>query len=216
MDHYLARQPIVDASGNVIAYELLYRNSEENVYSAQDPHEATGHVLNTAFHVMGLDFVSNGLPVYVNFTRDLIVNYRQLTVPPGSLVIEVLETIEFDDELLKAMQHLKKAGYQLALDDFNCNESVHGIPDIVRTTDFIKIDFRAPFDRQLCTEKLAKRSQKKLIAEKVESLEDYRRALDSGYSYFQGYFFGGPELLYERSTSLMIDDQIAVHLPYPY
>ena len=213
MDHYLARQPIVDSQGNVIAYELLYRNSEENVYSAQDPHEATRQVLHTAFHVMGLDFVSNGLPVFVNFTRDLIVNYRQLAVPPGLLIIEVLESIEFDDELVRALHHLKKAGYQLALDDFNCNESIHGIPEIVRTTDFIKIDFQAPFNRQQCTENLARRSQKKLIAEKVETLEDYQRALNSGYMYFQGYFFGKPEVLCKRSTSLRIDDQIAGHLP---
>ncbi|MFC4353950.1 EAL and HDOD domain-containing protein [Chryseomicrobium palamuruense] len=214
MDHYLARQPIVDTDRNVIAYELLSRNSEENVYSDQDPHEATRRVLETAFHVMGLDYVSHGLPVFVNFTRDLIVNYRQLTIPPGSLTIEVLESIEFDEELLKALQHLKKAGYQLALDDFNCNSSVHGIPDILRTTDFIKIDFRAPFNQQQCTENLAKRSGKKLIAEKVETFEDYQRALDSGYTYFQGYFFGKPEVLYKKSTSLMIDDQIAVHLPH--
>ena len=213
MNHYLARQPIVDRQGNVVAYELLYRNSEENVYTAQDPNEATRHVLDTAYHVMGLNVVSQNLPVFVNFTRDLLTQPHQWNVAPGNLIIEVLETIEFDEELLKALRHLKKAGYQIALDDFNCNASIHGIPEIVRIADYIKIDFQAPMNRQQCTEKLAIRSGKKRIAEKIETLEEYRRALESGYTYFQGYFFGKPEILYKKATPVVIDGQIVVHVP---
>lgn len=214
MNHYLARQPIVDRQGNVVAYELLYRNSEENVYTAQDPNEATRQVLDTAYHVMGLDSVSQNLPVFVNFPRDLLTQPHQWNVAPGNLIIEVLETIEFDEELLKSLRQLKKAGYQIALDDFNCNASIHGIPEIVRVADYIKIDFQAPINRQQCTEKLATRSGKKSIAEKIETLEEYRRALDSGYTYFQGYFFGKPEILYKKSTPLVIDGQIVVHVPH--
>lgn len=213
MDHYLARQAIVDRQGNVIAYELLYRNSEENVYTAQDPDEATRQVLETAYHVIGLETVSHGLPVFVNFTRDLIVNYRSLNIPPGALIIEVLETVEFDEELIRALRQMKKAGYQIALDDFNCNASIQGIPEIIRISDFIKIDFQAPLNLQYCTENLAKRSGRKLIAEKIETLKEYKRALDEGYSYFQGYFFGKPEILYKKSTPLLIDGQIVIHVP---
>lgn len=213
LNHYLARQPIVDRNGHVIAYELLYRNSEENVYTAQDPNTATRQVLETAYHVMGLDVVSQNLPVFVNFTRDLLIQHQQWNIAPGQLIIEVVETIEFDQELLKALKQLKKAGYQIGLDDFNCNLSVAGIPEIIRVADFIKIDFQAPFDRQKCTEQLAKRSGKRLIAEKIETLEEYTRALDSGYAYFQGYFFGKPEVLSASSTPMLIDDQILVHVP---
>jgi len=213
LNHYLARQPIVDKNGHVVAYELLYRNSEENVYTAQDPNTATRQVLETAYHVMGLDMVSQNFPVFVNFTRDLLVHHQNWNIAPGQLIIEVLETIEFDQELLKALKQLKRAGYQIALDDFNCNLSVTGIPEIIRVADFIKIDFQAPVDRQKFTEKLARRTGKVLVAEKVETLEEYKRALSSGYTYFQGYYFGKPEVLSVSSTPMLIDDQILVHVP---
>ncbi|WP_342527801.1 EAL domain-containing protein [Chryseomicrobium sp. FSL W7-1435] len=214
MNHYLARQPIVDRQGHVVAYELLYRNSEANVYTAQDPNDATRQVLDTAYHVMGLDTVSQQLPVFVNFTRDLIVHHHHWNIAPGNLIIEVLESIEFDEEILKALKQLKRAGYQIALDDFNCNASIHGIPEIIRIADFIKIDFQAPLNRQQCTENLARRSGKKLIAEKIETLDEYKRSLETGYTYFQGYFFGKPELLVKKSTPLFIDGQIVVHVPH--
>lgn len=214
MDYYLARQPVVDQKGNVIAYELLHRTSEENMYTASDPDEATRQVLETTYQIMGIDTVSHGLPIFVNFTRDLIVNYLQLNVPPGSLIVEVLETVEMDEELLKALRHMKKAGYQIALDDFNCNASVKGVPELVRLADFIKIDFRAPLDRQHCSEKIAKRSGKSMIAEKIETLDDYTRAIEGGYSYFQGYFFGKPEVLCKKTTPLLIDGHFTVHIPH--
>jgi c-di-GMP-related signal transduction protein len=38
---YVARQPILDASGQVFGYELLYRSGADAV-SCQDPHDSRG------------------------------------------------------------------------------------------------------------------------------------------------------------------------------
>ena len=112
----LARQPIFDRDLNISAYELLFRSDMNNQANFLDGDSATSQVMLNAFNELDIQEVVQHHPAYINFTRNLILN-----PPPFDrtrFVIEVLETVEVDDELIRHLQALKDNGYTIALDDF--------------------------------------------------------------------------------------------------
>jgi EAL and modified HD-GYP domain-containing signal transduction protein len=117
--------------------------------------------------------------------------------PRDLVVIELLETIKPDAEVVDACRKLKQQGYLLALDDFA------DTPDwtpLISIADFIKVDFR--LTSRLEQRALAARYAEKgirMLAEKVETQEEFSEAMDMGYSLFQGYFFCRPEMLQQRA-----------------
>jgi len=95
--------------------------------------------------------------------------------------------------VLAACRKLKDLGYVIALDDFVYSEKWRSF---VELADIIKIDFRlsAPADRQQAVVKFSPLGIK-LLAEKVETWAEFAEARDSGYTYFQGYFFCEPQIV---------------------
>ena len=202
MDAYLARQPIFNARRQVVGYELLYRDGE-NTKQAQfiDGVRATCRVLSDAITVFGLQNLTNGKPAYVNFPDELVYNDFVLLSPPEEIIVELLEDTKVTDQLIEKVLELKEKGYQLALDDYVGDERFDPLLPIV---DIIKVDFRLT-DRIKQAE-IAKRLQKyknlTLLAEKVETIDDFKFSVKAGYDFFQGYFFAKPDTLRKRLPTL--------------
>ncbi|GAB6096835.1 HDOD domain-containing protein [Desulfatiferula olefinivorans] len=197
MQIYVARQPIFDRKRAVFAYELLFRDSMDNYMPKIDGDHATSSVLSSSFLNLGLDTLSGGRNVFINFTRKLLVDLVPLMFPAQDTVVEILETIEPDDEVMAACTALKKKGYLLALDDYVFDPSMKRFFDVV---DIVKVDFMAtPIDE--IRKKIGTLPRKvRLIAEKIETWDDFRTARDMGFSLFQGYFFCKPEIVSGREV----------------
>lgn len=189
----MAKQPIFDRLKRVIAYELLFRSGTENLFTDLDGNRASQSVLNSVVHVFGLASLTGGKPAFVNFTRDLLVSRLAYVIPPNQLVVEILETVEPDDEVIKACQELRQSGYRIALDDFVLRP---GHERLLSVADIVKVDFLQTKgdDRKQLSQTLA-RSKILLLAEKVETPEDFEEAVRLGYHYFQGFFFCKPEVI---------------------
>lgn len=189
----MAKQPIFDRLERVIAYELLFRSGTENLFTDLDGNRASQSVLNSVVHVFGLASLTGGKPAFVNFTRDLLVSRLAYVIPPNQLVVEILETVEPDDEVIKACQELRQSGYRIALDDFVLRP---GYERLLSVADIVKVDFLQTKgdDRKQLSQTLA-RSKILLLAEKVETPEDFEEAVRLGYHYFQGFFFCKPEVI---------------------
>ena len=201
-DVFVARQPIFDNSAKVFGYELLYRSSLENRFGAVDGEHASLSVLSNSAFVFGLEELAGSGRAFVNFTRSLLVNGYARVLPPDRLVVEILETIEVDDEVRAACESLKSDGYLIALDDYDPKGPTRHLVDLA---DIVKIDFmvhRERFARQRVAYPLRRRGVT-LLAEKVETAEDARQARQLGYTYTQGYYFARPEIsVGSRSSGL--------------
>ena len=189
---YIARQAILDGEQKVQAYELLFRASEENRYVGEDPELASKKVMDTAV-LMGLDTLAEGRDIFLNCTHDFIVGGYPTLFPPESTVVEVLETVAPDEELVSSCRRLKEAGYRIALDDF---VDAPRYAPLVELADVIKVDFRAtsPEDCAALSRRYA-RHNRQMLAEKVETYEEFASAAQFGYKLFQGYFFRRPRVL---------------------
>jgi EAL and modified HD-GYP domain-containing signal transduction protein len=191
---YMARQPILDLRGRVHGYELLFRAGPETAFRG-DGDNATRTMLDNTV-IFGLDKLTSGLPAFVNCTVESLTEQMVHVLPPSMTVLEILETLEPTPSLIAACHKLKIAGFRLALDDFTWQPKFEPLVDLA---DYIKVDFikTGPEARQELFKRLNGRAIA-LVAEKVETQDEYKQACDEGFTLFQGYFFCRPVLMKNR------------------
>lgn len=197
MQHYIARQPIFDRQRKVIAYELLFRGSADNAYPyGKDPDLASTQLINDSLFVFGLEKLVGNKKMFVNVPRATLLQGVVNILPAATTVIEIPEDIVVDEALVEACKNLKRAGYLIALDDFTDEAAFEPLVEIA---DILKIDFVAMDSarREQVVRKYSGRGLK-LLAEKVETSEDYKQAIALGFHYVQGYFFSRPEMMTSR------------------
>lgn len=213
MDDYsifIGRQPIFDRSGNIYAYELLYRNSEQNFFPDINPEQATISLLVNTFLSVGIDQVTSGVRSFINFSGELLAQDLFMSLDPDQVVIEILEDVEITPALLHRLRMFKEAGFTLALDDFILQDQYLMYSQLFELVDIVKVDFMLTniVQRNRVATFLRKYPKLILLAEKVETEADYQLALRSGYHLFQGYFFAKPEII----KSADIPPNTLVHL----
>jgi c-di-GMP-related signal transduction protein len=193
VDIFVARQPIFDRRREVVAYELLFRSSAENLFGRHDPNRASLQMMDTTLLGFGLDSLVGEKPAFFNASRQMLVDQHWSILPPAKAVIEVLETVEPDGEVVAACGAARRAGFQLALDDFVFRPSYEAL---IPFADYIKVDFLVTRGeaRARLVQQFASRGIR-MLAEKVETYEEFHAGLEDGYELFQGYFFCKPEMV---------------------
>ncbi len=199
MDVFVARQPIFTVHKKIYAYELLFRSGESNGFPDIDGETATSSLLSSSFFTVGIDKIGAGKIVFINFTEDLLLKGSPAMFPAGKMTVEILEDVNPTREVIEVCRELKKKGYQLALDDFVYSRQ---FDELLEIADIVKIDFLlTPMDEiERMVDWLAPYGCK-LLAEKVESYEEFLKAVELGFVYFQGYFFSKPEVLRNKELS---------------
>jgi EAL and modified HD-GYP domain-containing signal transduction protein len=200
MNFYAARQPILDKSKKLFAYELLFRDGINNVFPDIDGDEATSKMIEASQFNMGISEFTGSKPAFINFTLQTLSQGYPEMLTPDEVVVEILETIKPGKKLLALCKDLYKKGYTLALDDYKHQSVwVHFYPYIK----IIKIDIRQSRLDEIKEVLIAVKDYPhiKMLAEKVETYEEYNQMLQLGFDYFQGYFFAKPEMIKTKSLS---------------
>lgn len=193
MKIFLGIQPILDRRGRTFAYELLFRSGDSNQFDGTDAVSATRAVLSHTFLSIGAEKLLGSHKGFINFSRESLLDGSITALPHNRVVIEVLETVAVDHEVVEACRGLQKAGYMIALDDFVMQPEFE---PLLGLADFIKVDFRAT-SREECRHlaQLTNANHARMLAEKVETMEEVTEATAMGYEYFQGYFFERPRVV---------------------
>ncbi|MFQ3236247.1 MAG: EAL and modified HD-GYP domain-containing signal transduction protein [Paraglaciecola sp.] len=204
MYSYLARQPIVDNTHTVFGYELLFRDSEDNCFPDIDPDVATSKLLIQSHLTTGVEDITNGKLAFINFHESTLKNHFSTTLNPKKVIIEIVETVELSTDLLEACRSIKEKGYKLALDDYDFTPKWDELLPYVH---FIKVDITDHSVKYIAANiESLKASGVKLIAERIETKEDFDCFKAMGFHYFQGYYFAKPEMVKNKiiSSSKMI------------
>ena len=193
-DYFLGRQPIVDRSRHLVAYELLYRAGRTATAEVRDDASATAEVMRQAFRRIGIDTVLGECAGFVNVDAEMLFSRRIDALPRQQVVIELLETVEIDERIVSRCRELKRRGFRLALDDFcACSERYE---PLLEFADIVKIDVPQLDHAALAALVLRlKLYPGRLLAEKVETWERARECLALGFDLFQGFVFARPSIL---------------------
>ncbi|WDP93363.1 MAG: HDOD domain-containing protein [Desulfobacter sp.] len=200
MDVFLARQPIFTKSKKLFGYELLFRTGITNAFPDVDGDMATANLISNLFFPFEINQILGNKKGLINFTKQLILDNAPLLLPKDQFVIEVLEDIEPDENIISALSLFRKKGYNIALDDFVYHRK---FDPMIQLSRIIKFDLRAtPLDTlEGIIEDLRSNYSVKLLAEKVETHQEFKAAKAMGFHYFQGFFFAKPEVLSTRGIS---------------
>lgn len=210
---YFARQPILDIHGRTYAYELLYRSSsQQRITEMPDDRSATAHVLVNTLNLVGLENILGNALAFINVDQNLLMDEMIFSVPKEHFVLEILETVKINDALIARMLELKELGYRFALDDVDCSkEYILNFQPIFEYIDIVKIDITIVDEERLPRFlELFKKFNIKILAEKVETQDEFDRYKTFGCDYFQGFFFAKPDII--ENKSLDPDQLIILHL----
>ena len=187
---FVGRQPIYKDGVNVCAYELFSRNDELKQAAFANGDTVTAEALLHECIAVGLGSVAGKHPAFVSVSREFILNDYSWFLPREGVVLQFDGDGSPDDSLLKAASHLKTAGYSIALKDYVYRDDTRALAEMA---DIVKIHVRSD-NRDI----LAKQWDKirsldvKVLAQGVDTPEDYQAARALGSDYFEGYFFCKP------------------------
>lgn len=193
---FVGRQPIFDRELRVYGYELLFRSGREASARFPDGDQATFRVLLNALVEIGLERLCGREKAFVNLTRNALLSGYPRFFAPHEVVLEVLENIEPDAEVLEVLSRYRAQGYRIALDDCIYDERASAF---LPHTDIVKVDLRALEPGQLERE-VTRYPDQELLAEKVETREEFEHCKLLGFDYFQGYFISKPKVVTARKV----------------
>jgi c-di-GMP-related signal transduction protein len=214
--YLIGRQPILNRNEQVCAYELLFR-SADSLQSANvaDASQATASVILNTLSGFGINQILGNHRGFINLELDILMSDSLELLPKDMVVLELLETLEVNDALFDRCRELKEKGFTLALDDHEFSPVYEPLYQIV---DIVKVDlFQSPVDTLEPVMEQYRNYPFKLLAEKVETREEFLKCLDLEFDYFQGYYFAKPSLIEKkkideggtallRLMKLMMDD----------
>jgi len=207
----VARQPILNRDRELFAYELLFRRSGQAATANTaggilDDMNATAVVLDNVLNNIGIVKIVQNSLAFLNCSYDFLLSEIPFTLNPEVFVLEILETVKIDEKIVEAVKILHERGFKIAIDDFvPTKEKLTEIAPIVPYLAFCKLEYPEIKDLSLLRNIVKSFQQKniKVLAEKIETQEDFRISYDAGSDYFQGYFFTRPETI--KSVKISAD-----------
>ncbi|MGB1304488.1 EAL and HDOD domain-containing protein [Pseudoalteromonas marina] len=194
MSVFVARQAIFNRRQKVVAYELLFRDSPKNFFPDIAEGQATARLIMENQLNLGTRHITSGKKALINIGPESLELDLCAFLPCQDVVIELLESIEPTDTNYELCRELFHSNFNLALDDFVYKPQWDRFLKLVK---LIKFDITiTPLDDiHPIIKKLKDHKQIKLLAEKIETQEEYEVAAGMGFDYFQGYFFAKPTMM---------------------
>ncbi|WP_447896075.1 EAL and HDOD domain-containing protein [Vreelandella sp. GE22] len=184
----IALQPIVDAHLNHVADELLYRGHfNDREAHIDDDVQATARACAVAIYEIGLNKLCGSRKLFINVSEQWLLNPDLHALPANQVVLEILETTPPTPEVKRALAGLKAQGYTLAIDDFQTDQNHESL---LPYCDIIKLDISSGISNEMIAS--LKAHNVTLLAERVETREEFEHFKALGVSLFQGYFYERP------------------------
>lgn len=187
---FVARQPILDREKEVYAYELLFRDGKNNCFPEGDIDTEDTSTRNKSSLKLSLDDISCQKTSFINFSNERLLAGLPRYLDPETVVVEVEDSDAGDKSLVAACDTIRNMGFQIALNEPRLTAST----ELLSMVDIVKID-TLQYAFSTISKQLPRfaNANVKLVADNIDSQQDFVSYRDLGFDYFQGYFFSKPE-----------------------
>ena len=199
-DTLLSRQPILDQQQDLVGYELSLQPADTPYASSVHDRARAAALVCAAYAELGVRRALGRNTAFLHTDPAFLHNDAIEALPPDAVVLELVLDAAPDERTVERCRTLRDRRYSLALADYN------GLDErsrpLLTMLDVIKIDLRAHDEAALCN--LAgplTRLPLKLLAQGVDTQEDFERCRKIGFHLFQGHFFAHPEIVSGRRLS---------------
>ena len=192
---YLGRQPILDREQQLYAYKLLFRDGRPatgNRADIDDPTQATATVIANAFAEVATHDALAHYRSFIRIDHELLFSEVVEALPQHLVALEIIDQIAPTADVVARCTALHERGLMLVVDG---NDDPACRP-LLALADVVKVDLaRTPADRLPALLDTLRPLTAKLLAEKVESIEQFARCRELGFDLFQGYYFAKPTMI---------------------
>ena len=206
---FIGRQPIMDVKQQIIGYELFIRhNADAQTAEFEDSLKACSKLLVNTMNDVDLQWLLGDKLAFVNVNADMLNSEFIELMPPQRTTLEVLRGVNADPALVERCQALRKDGYKISLDNPQLGPNLDALLSLA---DFIKIDIQSINAADL-SKVFAKYNTPsvKMVAEKVESHEQYEACKEIGFRSFQGFYFAKPETITTKVINASFDSVLSI------
>ena len=198
-DFFLARQPILDRAQTLFGYELLFRASACGGANIDTDLAATASVIAHAAH-LGLDKVIGNAQGFVNVDAEVLLSDIFVFLPRDKVVLEIVASMPVSPTIVQRIATLRSHGFRFALGDVASDSP--DVQQLLPLVDVIKLSVRGmPRTSLARLASTLRATGKKLLAEKVETRDEYQACMELGFDYFQGFYFARPAIISGRKLS---------------
>ena len=214
---FVAKQKIFDKNNKVFAYELLFRDHKHGIKDFPTNMKATSHVIiNAITNISTNELIGVEGVAFINVDEDVLKSDILDILDRKRFVLEILEDTDLTDKVISRIKQYHARGFKIAIDDFDCtSQMIKKFTPILKYVHIVKMDVleAQPSNLEMIVQKF-KRTNIKLLAEKVETKEDYYKYLNMGFDYFQGYYLDEPQVIevdrYKEATQMVIIQLIKI------
>jgi c-di-GMP-related signal transduction protein len=193
MERIVVRQPVFGTNQEVFGYKILCFSNRPDSLDSIDHAEASLKEIENTFLLIGFDRIAGRKKAFVDLTKSLFAGETGISLPKDHTIVEVSYSLKSKQALLRSCKALKEAGYVIAADSLVINDE-----DLAPVADLIDIIKIRPGQMGTALKRMQGRpsaARWKLLAEKVNSQEEFHRALEAGCHYFHGHFFSEPVII---------------------
>ena len=197
---HVGRQAIYDRSGDVVAYELLFRDTAGATEASRRSLEATSRVIVAAFTEFGLEQLVDTRACFINVTKEFLVGELPVPFDSNQAVLEIVETVDVDDAVVAGVTALVERGFTIALDDYWPGRHDR----LLDLATYVKVDLLGADLAEVGEVVRRVREQHpqiQLIAERLETEADLHQAFELGFDFFQGHVLGRPHVVSTATLS---------------
>lgn len=192
----IARQPILDSKRQVVGFELFDRSVHADAFSAATDAALLFNLLSSADSEMR----NTSKSIFINCTHQTLAGGHLELVESERIVLEVPPVAPSDNQTediesyLQTLIDVHKRGFRLAFDE---SVMAPAYTSWLALASFVKADVSRVDTAEL--QKIAVQLQAypgiRLVAEKIETEDQFVAAGKAGAHLFQGYWFAHPVLV---------------------
>lgn len=189
---FIGRQPIMDVNQKIIGYELFFRKSADaTVAELEDNIQAYANVLTNAMNEMDNQWLLGDKLAFINVNEVMLNSEFLELMPANRTVLEILRDVPSNDEVIARLQELRTLGYKIALDNPHLRQESQAL---LPCADYIKIDIQSikPTEAVNIFAQFQTKTAK-VVAEKIETIQQFEACKKFGATLFQGFYFARPD-----------------------